>query len=211
MKTFQLPRCDSHADSPSDFLALEQDIRRLCTLCPIDGNKYVVGNQHFQAIASSAIAELLQNETRALRRHQELSEISLRLKGEFGRDDDEVLRRMLQAMEEEGRAYKESSLRVRSLKEQLRGVHSMITYFRSLRNGNLYAIKMNLSSEQGLRRFYKRCMDYAALIRRGVHAEFKKIEAELVAEETRLEQLEANSLLMRLKQCLISRKMIANP
>jgi hypothetical protein len=210
MRSFQPPYCDSHPNSPSEYLALEQEIRRVCSLCPIHDNKYIVGNQQFQAIASSAFSELLQNEGRALLRHQELSEISVRLKGEYGRDDDEVLRRMMQVIEEESRAYKETGLRVQALKGQLRNVHSMITYFRSLRNGNLYEMKMNLSSEEGLRRFYKKCMDYAALIRRGVHAEFKKIEAELLAEEERLRQLDANSFLVRLKQCLVSRKMIAN-
>jgi hypothetical protein len=41
-----------------------------------------------------------------------------------------------------------------------------------------------------------------------VHGEFKKMEAELVAEERRLQEMEENSLMAKLRQCLLSRKLL---
>lgn len=46
----------------------------------------------------------------------------------------------------------------------------MIAYFRALSSGRLMEIKMNLSSEEGMKHFYKKCTQYAGLIRRGIHA-----------------------------------------
>lgn len=42
-------------------------------------------------------------------------------------------------------------------------------YFDALKEGELYSIKMNLSSEEGMKKFYNKCRNYAALINKGVH------------------------------------------
>jgi hypothetical protein len=47
METFTVQKCSIHKDTPSDFLALEHEVRRVCALCPIDGNSYVVSNLAF--------------------------------------------------------------------------------------------------------------------------------------------------------------------
>lgn len=78
-------------------------------------------------------------------------------------------------MEEESKAYKECYLRISSLKAQLLNVHSLVRYFKLLRDADLYPLKLNLSSEVGLKRFHKKCRDHAAVIRKGVHEVFKKI------------------------------------
>lgn len=84
----------------------------------------------------------------------------------------------------------------------------MIGYFRALSNCRLIEIKMNLASEQGMRHFYNKCTQYAGLIRRGVHTEFKKIEGELLAEEERLKKIEEISMMAKLRQCLLNRKLL---
>jgi hypothetical protein len=69
LMSFQAPHCDTHPHSPSYFLALHQPIRRVCELCPLAGDRYVVGNQQFQSLSGNAISELLQTEERAMGRH----------------------------------------------------------------------------------------------------------------------------------------------
>lgn len=64
-----------------------------------------------------------------------------------------------------------------SLREKLRGVNNIVTYFRSLNQSKLFEVKMNLCSEEGLKRFHRQCAEYAGLIKRGVHNEFKRISA----------------------------------
>jgi hypothetical protein len=73
-------------------------------------------------------------------------------------------------------------MRLLSLREKLSGVNSIVTYFRSLHESKLFEMKMSLCSPEGLKRFHGQCAEYAGLIKRGVHNEFKRISAELEAE-----------------------------
>ena len=75
-----------------------------------------------------------------------------------------------------------------------------------MKEGGLYEIKLNMASEQGLRKFYKKCNDYAALIKKGVHGEFKKIAEKLSLEEKKLQEFEEQSLILKLKEHLLTFK-----
>ena len=56
-----------------------------------------------------------------------------------------------------------------TMRSRLLGLQKLMKYFDALREGELYSIKMNLSSEEGMKKFYRKCRNYAALINKGVH------------------------------------------
>lgn len=49
------------------------------------------------------------------------------------------------------------------------GASSLIRYFGPFHDSELFRIKMHLSTEKGLRRFFKRAQDHSALLNKGVH------------------------------------------
>lgn len=87
MESFPLPKCTAHQRQTSDFIVLDHEIRRACLLCPIEGNNSV-SHQAFQSIILSSISELLQSEAKAFNRHNELTSILEKVKGEYSKDDN---------------------------------------------------------------------------------------------------------------------------
>lgn len=77
----------------------------------------------------SAFADFQENEGKALRRHQELTEIATMMKKEFGEDDEDMLKFMIGLLENENRVYREYFGKVEKLKGQLNGVAKMLNYF----------------------------------------------------------------------------------
>jgi hypothetical protein len=69
METFPLPKCSVHKDLTCDYLAFDHQARHVCTVCPLEGNRYVMSNQSFCALVMSSIAELQECESKAFRRH----------------------------------------------------------------------------------------------------------------------------------------------
>ena len=47
----------------------------------------------------SAYADFQENESKALKRHQELTEIAIKMKEEYGEDDEDILKVMLGLLE----------------------------------------------------------------------------------------------------------------
>lgn len=63
-------------------------------------------------------------------------------------------------------------------------------------------MKLNLSSPKGLKHFYKKAQNHAALLNKKVQNDLKKAEGELLAEQKKLEELEGDSLMNKLKNLL---------
>jgi hypothetical protein len=69
------------------------------------------------------------------------------------------------------------------------GAYNLIRYFGPFHDFELYRIKMHLSTEKGLRRFFKRAQGHSALLNKGVHVLLKKIENQFLIEEKKLREL----------------------
>ena len=101
-------------------------------------------------------------------RYEELTEMAGKFKIFYGRQEEETIKEMLKALENENKEYKEICKKEKIAKNKLNAAAKLIKYFKPFHDPELFQMKVNLSSPKGLRVFFKKAQNHSALINKKV-------------------------------------------
>lgn len=86
-----MPFCKQHPQLLANYYYLDQPARRVCVLCKVNNSFLFTTTALANLMRSSAMGGI-EGEVSAMSRHDALSLLCERVRGEYGREDEELIR-----------------------------------------------------------------------------------------------------------------------
>ena len=94
-----MPFCKQHPQLLANYYYLEQPAKRVCVLCKVNNSLLFTTTALANLMRSSAIG-VPEGENIAMSRHEALSLLSEKVRGDYGSEDEELIREMMKRVQE---------------------------------------------------------------------------------------------------------------